>query len=288
MDDLILESDLEVSLLNNKQKSLQGISRKTHPDFIHLYFQSKGKSELAFNNGAYTLPLPEGQVYLIYNPTQRLSYDLNLSGKSALLCIFISFQKLHDFFKEHTGAIPFLEGDNAQKKYYAQREISPAVNIVLDQIFHFNLHPSVKSLFIKGKVYELLGHFFNKGENPNEANCPFLHDEEVVRKIRQAKEILLHEHQNPPSMEQLSQRTGLNLYKLKEGFKNVYGQPVFTYLNDYRMEKARQMLETRQHQVNEVAFAIGYSNPSHFITAFKKKYHITPKKYISSIAHAEG
>ena len=77
---------------------------------------------------------------------------------------------------------------------------------------------------------------------------------------------------------------GLSLKKLKEGFKQIYGDSVFSFLFDYKMEYARKMLETGQHNVNEVGLKVGYSTSSHFISAFKKKYGTTPKKYLMGLA----
>jgi AraC-like DNA-binding protein len=49
------------------------------------------------------------------------------------------------------------------------------------------------------------------------------------------------------------------------------------------MNSAKALLDSRNYQVSEVAYALGYGNPSHFITAFKKKYQITPKKYLQQL-----
>jgi AraC family transcriptional activator of pyochelin receptor len=76
---------------------------------------------------------------------------------------------------------------------------------------------------------------------------------------------------------------GLTLKKLKEGFKQIYGDTVYSFLFDYKMEHARKLLESNQLNVNEVGLKIGYSTSSHFIAAFKKKFGTTPKKYVSSL-----
>jgi AraC-like DNA-binding protein len=73
----------------------------------------------------------------------------------------------------------------------------------------------------------------------------------------------------------------LSLKKLKEGFKEVYGDTVYGYILDQKMEYARQLLDNGQNNVNEVGLKVGYSTASHFISAFKKKYGTTPKKYLS-------
>jgi AraC-like DNA-binding protein len=76
----------------------------------------------------------------------------------------------------------------------------------------------------------------------------------------------------------------LSLKKLKEGFKELYGDTVYAYLLDHKMEEACRMLNTQKYNVNEVGLLLGYSTASHFIAAFKKKYGTTPKKYLGSVS----
>jgi AraC-like DNA-binding protein len=87
----------------------------------------------------------------------------------------------------------------------------------------------------------------------------------------------------PPSLQELANEIGLNIKKLKEGFKQIYGDTVFSFLFDYKMEYSRRLLETNQYNVNEVGVKVGYSTASHFIAAFKKKFGTTPKKYVMSL-----
>jgi AraC family transcriptional regulator len=102
-----------------------------------------------------------------------------------------------------------------------------------------------------------------------------------MRKIKRAKEIIIERMTDPPSLNDLSREIGLSLKKLKEGFKEVYGDTVYGFALDHKMDYARQLLDSGQHNVNEVGLRVGYSTGSHFISAFKKKYGTTPKKYIS-------
>ena len=57
----------------------------------------------------------------------------------------------------------------------------------------------MKALYFKGKVYELLSLYFNKNTDTDLEQCPFLVDEENVRKIRQAKEIIIERMSEPPT-----------------------------------------------------------------------------------------
>ena len=108
--------------------------------------------------------------------------------------------------------------------------------------------------------------------------CPFLVDEENVDKIKKAKGIIIARMAEPPTLKDLAQEVKLPINKLKEGFKQIYGESVFSFLFEYKMEVARQLLANWHTNVNEVGLKVGYSTSSHFIAAFKKKYGITPKK----------
>ncbi len=88
----------------------------------------------------------------------------------------------------------------------------------------------------------------------------------------------------PPSLAELSEQIDLSVKKLKEGFKQIYGDTVYGFLLGHKLEYARKLLESGKMNVNEVGLKIGYSTSSHFIAAFKKKYGTTPKKYLMSLS----
>jgi hypothetical protein len=73
-------------------------------------------------------------------------------------------------------------------------------------------------LYYKGKGYELLSLYFNRTEDPNAEQCPFLIDEDNVMKIK-SKEIIIANMAEPPGLQELADEIGLNLKKLKMGFK---------------------------------------------------------------------
>ena len=98
----------------------------------------------------------------------------------------------------------------------------------------------------------------------------------------EVKFIILKDIKNPPSLIELSKTINLSLKNLKKGFKEIYGKPVFKYLFDFKMERAKQLLSNGNLNVNEVSYDLGYSSSSHFIAAFKKKYGITPRTYINN------
>ena len=85
---------------------------------------------------------------------------------------------------------------------------------------------------------------------------------------------------NPPTLKELAKLVGLNEYQLKVGFKEIYGNTVYGYLLEHKLDHSRALLDKGKFQVNQVAYEVGYTNPSHFIAAFRKKFGVTQKKYL--------
>lgn len=280
----VLENGFYVLRMKNDSEGLQHEKHAVNQDVIQFHFCLKGQTNFTFNEGRYTFQVQEDHSMLLYNPLKALPIDVELAPNTWMVSILISIAKFHSLFSPDADHISFLSPENSSRKYYDNLPFSSSIAVVLSQILQAKVHDSMKSLYFKGKVYELLSLYFNKSEDPSVEQCPFLVDEENVQKIRQAKAIILERMTDPPSLEQLAVEIGLSLKKLKEGFKQLYGDTVFAYLLDHKMEEARRMLDSQKYNVNEVGFKLGYSTASHFIAAFKKKYGTTPKKYLGSVS----
>jgi AraC family transcriptional activator of pyochelin receptor len=282
-EEIILEKGFYVLHFQNESKVVQNFEREINSTFIQIHFCLRGNSKFLFNNGSYSFDVLDNRSILLYNPQRILPINLDIQPKTTLVSLLISIEKFHSLFSKESGYIPFLSDENSNKKYYDDSEIKPTVSIVLQQIINSKINSSIKDLYVKGKVYELLSLHFQHEENTDSEYCPFLVDEQNVLKIRKAKGIIISRMAEPPSLQELANEIGLNIKKLKEGFKQIYGDTVFSFLFDYKMEHARRLLESNQFNVNEVGVQIGYSTSSHFIAAFKKKFGTTPKKYVMSL-----
>ncbi len=245
-------------------------------NIIHFYFCVDGPAEFAFGPH-YSRQIERQRNYFFYNPDADLPFVLKLAPGGRLVILSIMLERLHQLFTH--DAIPFLKPENVKTRFYDEREIPPQLYVVLNQLFTITLSANAEKLYYHGKTLELLGLYFSE-KKTNTESCPFLNDQQTVRKIKNAKEYLLQHMEAPPGLKELAKIAGLNEYQLKVGFKEIYGNTVFGYLLDHRLDHSRMLLDSARYQVNEVAYQIGYTNPSHFIAAFKKKFGITPKKYL--------
>ena len=280
-----VEDDFYILKIQNDSAYNQKVTREIDSSYIQFHFCLKGGAKFIFNEGRYALEVTEENSLLLYNTQVNLPLNVVLNANSWMVSIIMTIRKFHSLFSKEAGYIPFLSVENKDKKYYSQEAVSPAIAVVLSQIMNYNLHPSIKELYIKGKVYELISLYFNRTEDADMEQCPFLVDEDNIKRIRRAKEIIIARMAEPPTLVELAQEVGLSLKRLKEGFKQIYGDTVFSFLFDFKMEYARKMLESGKYNVNEVGLKVGYSTGSHFIAAFRKRYGTTPKKYLMSLAN---
>lgn len=99
---------------------------------------------------------------------------------------------------------------------------------------------------------------------------------EIVREIHKK---LVSNLQERPTIEELSKEYLVNTATLKAAFKGVYGQPVGTYMKEYRMRQAAVLLRQTKGTIAEIANQVGYENQSKFSAAFRDIWKITPSEY---------
>uniref|UniRef100_B8HX82 Transcriptional regulator, AraC family n=1 Tax=Cyanothece sp. (strain PCC 7425 / ATCC 29141) TaxID=395961 RepID=B8HX82_CYAP4 len=162
---------------------------------------------------------------------------------------------------------------------------TPAMDLLLHQILQCPYQGVTEKLYLESKVLELMVLRLHQlgSNNPgrtasrlDKSNCSRLIHPDDVQRIHQAKQILLNNLNNPPSLLALARQVGLNDCTLKRGFRQVLGTTTFGYVHEQRMHWARKLLEQQRMSVKEVAHTVGYLNPSQFTAAFKRTYGITP------------
>ena len=252
-------------------------------EYIQFHFCLKGFSKFLFNKGSYVFNVKNENSILLYNPDKELPIDLLLDSKSQVLSILISIKKFHGLFSNEADQISFLNNDNIGNKLYKEKNIGPMIAIILNQMYQQSMDLTMYRLYLRGKIFELMSLYFSKDKEMDIEQCPFLADDNNIKKIKLAKEIIISRMIEPPTLIELSKEVDISLKKLKQGFKQVYGSSVFSFLIDYKMQVSKRLLSSGNYNVNEVALKVGYSTATHFINAFKKKFGTTPKKYLMSI-----
>jgi len=248
-------------------------------DYIQFYFCIKGASKVAFNMPHCSVELKAYNSCFTFFKADKMNLFFDLHPDTTLFAVLIKVSHFHELFSDvESEDFPIQNFDSNQTILETKSISSDIVNCV-NQLKSNTINNSFSSLYIRGKVFEILSLYFNDTFNEDIDQCPFVANSDEIFKIKKAKEILTKDLLIPQSLDSLSKAIGLNIKKLKIGFKDLYGMPVFTYLLNYKMEYARKLLDLKKQNINEVAMLVGYSSATHFIAAFRKKYGITPKQY---------
>ncbi|GAA3648757.1 helix-turn-helix transcriptional regulator [Flavivirga jejuensis] len=99
-----------------------------------------------------------------------------------------------------------------------------------------------------------------------------------IRKIREVHDHIVNNlDKQLSSLVELAHTFGTNEFKLKYGFKQLYGQTVFRFLIDERLRKASLLIQHTDTSIKEIAHITGFISAPHFSKAFKEKYGFTPR-----------
>ena len=100
-----------------------------------------------------------------------------------------------------------------------------------------------------------------------------------VEIVKQIHKRLISDLQERPTIEDLSKEFLINTATLKSTFKGIYGQPIGTYMKEYRIRQAAALLRQTQATIAEIANKVGYENQSKFATAFRDVLNVAPAEY---------
>lgn len=155
--------------------------------------------------------------------------------------------------------------------------VTPQMFCLIDEIRNCDVQGPMRNLLIQSRVLELLALEVGQFSTSPIANDTLRPDE--VNKLHQLRAYLDTNFLTELSLAQLSRVCLLNEFKVKKGFKQLFGTTVFSYVRTLRMEYAGRLLRNCAVSIDDVADALGYEHAQHFSIAFKKYTGVTPSQY---------
>ncbi|RAW00692.1 helix-turn-helix transcriptional regulator [Pseudochryseolinea flava] len=238
---------------------------------INICFTMQGQVALHFPKYNFQTALADFQHHHIYAPEPR--YDLlvnrNVHG--------FHFTIKRDYYAELLCDLDRTTGKLKESLYRQQmtwsgsHSVNASMRQSLDDIFSTPLQGKLKSMFIEGKVLELIA--LQLGQSTAIVKSTKRSDADVFHDIKKYLDI---HFTDDLSLRGIARTFGLNEFKLKKGFKMQFETTIFDYIHDLRMIHANHLLRDNKMFVNEVSSIVGYKNPNHFSTAFKRRFGISP------------
>jgi len=288
MDGSILEHNMNNEVFIIKSgiviKEELKIESSTSVNGLMLGYNLFGHSEHKNINAGYNLKLSSNEsTMLIANDEHNIAYipkgisnNIGIVVKKKFIEKNINDTMIKDLF------LSSLENKSCEKLVFHKKTDS-YMNLILNDIYKLPFDEPLNNISLQSKVLEVLFCEFtslSKGEKTFAKSIKL--DDYDIEAIKKARDILLENMQNPPSIVELAKMVRINDFKLKKGFKEVFQTTPYNLLLDYRLEYAKKLLTQSNLSINEIAQKIGYKYTASFSAAFIKKYGIMPKSILKS------
>ena len=101
------------------------------------------------------------------------------------------------------------------------------------------------------------------------------------QKLHEVKRLIEEDFLREHTLASLCRQTCLNEFKLKKGFRTLFGTGVIQYVRRLRMEYAQELLRDNRTTVGQASARVGYRYPNHFSAAYKKHFGVSPSTSVA-------
>lgn len=255
--------------------------RHTHPaekEVLSVFYCQEGRIRWTMNDGS-KLNLGHGDIVMnsaSLCSTSHMEFPL---GYCTGLCVTMDLEALR------TEPLELLESAGISNQVLLEHFCAPGEAVTIPssaqtrRLFadSSQIPEQMRLSYFRLKVQELLMIVFLSAPSEDTKNprC----STEQVRIVRRVHDFLTQNLDRRMTTQDLAKEFHLNASTLKQVFKAVYGQPVATYMKEYRIQEAMRLLQTTNLSISDIALQLGYQSQSRFSEAFKKIAHCLPTDY---------
>ena len=236
-----------------------------------LYVVLGGSVKLTCGRQSWTVGKNE---MILLRKAHSVSYEKKGSTETGLFesqLFAINDELLKDFLTtQQVNVPPMTEEFGAQVSPMSNRLVAYCWSLAP----YFNDSLQVSPGLLRLKVMELLNNVIDCSKN-------------IFRQMLQLRQpvkvdvrrVVEENYTSPISIKKLAYLSGRSLSSFKRDFQSIYGVSPAKWIREKRLSKARQMLLSSQISVADVAYSLGFENPTHFSRIFKQQYGASPSTY---------
>jgi AraC-like DNA-binding protein len=229
-----------------------------------------------------TLPM---QKYLTEIPsvliaTSRLNTDeiISIHSNTATINIEVDTYYLNELFDLSPQSPVLLSLIQNTQPLLFEQVINPTLQRVVDEILSEAADKTFELFFLRIKAEELICRLLMELKKRDEKQLYSLNSQDI-QIIYKVKEQMLEHLGIPPVINQLAHLANMSPSKLKRLFKQIFGNSIFSYYQEFRMKEAARLLKEEKLSVSDVGYRLGFTNLSHFSRVFQEHIGMKPKQY---------
>jgi len=246
--------------------------------FIMMYFQLKGTSTFA----THTNVSVSGRVHsLNYLPSFKFNTCIRKNTEEAFFCVKVFPDLLLRQMQDQEKNNPLVQFCKRKEPFItldAPQVIKPAIYQCIHDYLHCPYAGALGAAYKENIILNLLIHQLASftGTDPGPADTSGGLSRTDVDLLNDIKTYLDQHYLDVVSMQQLTRKFCINSFKLKHGFKYLFSSSVMKYVDEHKMNYAREILQQGHVDIQSVADELGYKHYNNFSTAFKRRFGYSP------------
>jgi AraC-like DNA-binding protein len=201
-------------------------------------------------------------------------------GKIDFLVIVATRQTLLQLLKpgQEEAAMESMIRDNPS--FVLHEEMTREMERALRQLLLIDETTKLPGLLYQTKAQELIYFLFARllSRNTGASVTVNREDAEKMYRIRAG---ILADLSSPPQLPALARKIGMSATRMKQLFRQIFGDSIYNYYQTVRMNEAANLLSHKT--VSEAGYSVGFTNLSHFTRLFEKHHQMKPKRYKDSL-----
>jgi len=181
-------------------------------------------------------------------------------------------ENLPDFLQDSLPA----QGDQGFYEYY---DFTSRLNSITADVLRTKIDGPLRVPFIEARCIELLCLAIHHLTQPLDEYQPVRLTTSDRGVIEKARDLLVKDYAQAPSVSQLSKSLGVNKNKLFYGFKMLFGLTISEFIQEQRLNEGKRLLQQSELPISEIANQVGFKHQSNFATAMKKHFGMTPRQF---------
>jgi len=168
-----------------------------------------------------------------------------------------------------------LQGD---APLFFEQLILPVMLRIVEEILSPPGNETFRLFFLRLKAEELICRLLMEIDKRQEKQMYPLHQKDIAL-IYQIRDQMIAQINIPPVIAELADQAAMSPTKLKRLFRQIFGDSIFSYYQQFRIKEAARLLKTEGHSVSSVGYQLGFTNLSHFSKLFELHMGMKPKQY---------
>lgn len=270
-----------------KDTELHFTINKTHP--LKFIFCSRGRIEHSFEENEEIHTIDTYQNVIVSSSGFNGHVLFFKANETVEVC---SLEIIREIFSHRnnyrfTDVEPALrevfEDSVAEKLFFYQGNYSIKSADIVEEINTKDSSGFVRSIFLEGKAFEMMVKQITQYQDDHhQDNLPQILRRSDVEKVKRAVEMINNDLSKNFSVDFLAKEVGTNVNKLQDGFKYMFNLTVNKYMQQAKLEAAKDLLSNTDNNISQIVSMIGLNNRSYFSKIFKEKYGVSPKYFLSS------